>query len=287
MGARLDATNVCRPLASAIVTVDLDHEAHLGSTLAAIAREKAGVLRRGRVTVLGRMARPARHTVEKAARTAHGRLRDAWRGVRVEEVADRLNVSTPWGVYRGLRPLPGTHQKGNLLVALCLLEEASRAGLAFDLAAAVTGFEKTSWPGRLQWIPGQPPLLLDGAHNPAGARALARSLRACGPFTLLFGAMADKNLKQMARILFPLAHAVVLTRAPGERAAEPETIARMAGNAGHGAFLRRDLGEALALARRLAPPGGPVVVAGSLYLVGEVMKTGLNAAAARGGGSAP
>jgi dihydrofolate synthase/folylpolyglutamate synthase len=276
MGARLDATNICRPLASAIVTVDRDHEAHLGATLSAIAREKAGVLRRGRVTVLGRLRRPARQAIVQAARAKRARLRDAWSGVEVKEVGDRLNVSTPWGSYQRLRPLPGTHQKDNLLVALCLLEEARRAGLAFDLETAVKGFETTRWPGRLQWVPGRPPLLLDGAHNPAGARALARFLRSCGPFTLLFGAMADKNLKEMARLLFPLARSVVLTRAPGERAAEPEAIARKAGDAAFGAFLRSDPGEALELARRLAPAGGPVVVAGSLYLVGEVIKRALS-----------
>lgn len=273
MGGRLDATNVCRPLASAIVTVERDHEIHLGQTLPAIAREKAGVLRGGRVTVLGRMGTTARRAIAEVASAKDARLRDAGKGVRVAEAAGLLDVRTAFGVYRRLRPLPGAHQRDNLLVALALLEEAGKAGLAFDRDAIPFGIAETCWPGRLQRIRTHPPLLLDGAHNPAGAKALAKHLETLGPVTLLFGAMADKNVKEMARILFPLARAIVLTRAPGDRAAGPEEIALRAGAIATGARLEESVREALTLARQLARPRGEhVVVAGSLYLVGEVMK---------------
>jgi dihydrofolate synthase/folylpolyglutamate synthase len=272
MGARLDATNVCRPLASAIVTVDRDHEVHLGCTLPAIAREKAGVLRHGRVTVLGPMSRGARRAIAQVARTKGALLRDARKGALVEEADGGLEVRTRAGSYRRLQPLPGAHQRENLLVALALLEQAREAGLDFDPARAARGIAETRWPGRLQWIAGRPPLLLDGAHNPAGARALAEYLKGQGPFSLLFGVMADKNVEEMARILFPSAHAIVLTRAPSKRGAEPGAIARAAGALARSARLEADAASALALAKRLAPSGGPVVVAGSLYLVGEVLK---------------
>jgi dihydrofolate synthase/folylpolyglutamate synthase len=272
MGGRLDATNVCDPLASAIVSVDLDHEAYLGTTLGAIAREKAGVLRAGRATVLGRLGREAMQEVAGRAREVGARLVPARAGVRVRRRPDGLQIRTPLRSYRGIRPLAGAHQTDNALVALRLLEQARAAGLDVDLAAATPGFSRTRWPGRLQWIPGDPPLLLDGAHNPAAARALASDLRSRGRFVLLFGVMKDKDVEQLARTLFPLASEVVLTRPRVARAASPDEIAVRAGRVAARARREGDTRKALALARSLCPRGRPVVVAGSLYLVGEVMR---------------
>ena len=272
MGGRLDATNVCQPLASAIVSIARDHEAYLGRSLAAIAREKAGVLRRGRVTILGPLPSSARRAVAREAERIGASLLDAHHHVSLREGNHGLDVVTPRGAYRGLQPLPGRHQRDNLVVALRLLEEAQSRGLAVKPAVAPRAVARTRWPGRLQWIPGRPRLLLDGAHNPAGAAALAAYLRPRGPFVLLFGAMGDKDLGELARILFPLAQDLVLTRASVDRAAMPEEIARRARPLAGRAYREPDSAQALALARRLAGARGLVVVAGSLYLVGEVMK---------------
>jgi dihydrofolate synthase/folylpolyglutamate synthase len=272
MGGRLDATNVAEPLASAIVGIEKDHEAYLGSTLAAIAHEKAGVLRRGRATVLGPLGPEARAAVEADAAAAGARLVDAREGVAAQDTADGLDIRTPRFTYRGVRTLAGAHQRDNALVALRLLEEALAGGLAVDLSAAAAALGGTRWPGRLERVEGSPPLLLDGAHNPAAARALAAHLKDGPPFVLLFGVMADKDVEAMTRILFPLARTVILTRAPTDRAAAPEQIAGRAGAAARGAKAEADPRRALALARRLAPSGGQVVVAGSLYLVGEIMR---------------
>ena len=129
MGGRLDATNVCDPVASAIVTIARDHEAQLGRELPAIAREKAGVLRRGRTCVLGVLPASARRAIGEAARRAGARLRDAVPEGGALETDGGLTVRTAARVYRGLRPLPGAHQIGNLCVALALLEEAAGAGI--------------------------------------------------------------------------------------------------------------------------------------------------------------
>jgi len=271
MGGRLDATNVAAPLASAIVNVDLDHQAYLGTTLAAIAGEKAGVLRRGRATVLGPLPPEARAAVLRRARALRARLVEARAGCVMTTSGERLDLRTPRALYRGLRPLPGAHQRDNLLVAIRLLEEAQAAGLPLDLSRLGAGIARTRWRGRLEWIPGRPPLLLDGAHNPGGGRALAEHLRTRGPFVLLFGVMADKDVAELARVLFPLARAVVLTKPRGGRAASPEEIARRAGAWGARAHREAVPGRALHLARRLATGGAPVVVAGSLFLVGEVI----------------
>jgi dihydrofolate synthase / folylpolyglutamate synthase len=273
LGGRLDATNVTAPLASAIVTVQRDHEQYLGPTLGLIAAEKAGVLRRGRATVVGPMAVVARRVLERMARARGARLVDALRHATVRRRGGALDVHTPQGEWTGLRALPGVHQEVNLVVAVRLLEEAARKGIAFDARAAARGLSRARWPGRLQWIPGSPPLLLDGAHNPAAAQALAAHLLTLDrPLVLLFGAMRDKRIAAMAAALFPLARRVVLTSVDVARAARPEEIARRAGAAARGAVLEPDPGRALRRARRLTPRGGVLVVAGSLYLVGEVLK---------------
>jgi dihydrofolate synthase/folylpolyglutamate synthase len=154
-------------------------------------------------------------------------------------------------------------------VAVRVLEEARQAGLGFPLERAVPGVSAARWPGRLQEIPGLPPLLLDGAHNPDGARALAAHLAGWPGFVLLFGAMADKDVEAMSAALFPLARAVVLTGLPENRACSPTELARRSGAAE--AHRSADVRQGLELARRLAGPDGRVVVAGSLYLVGAVL----------------
>ena len=272
LGGRLDATNVTAPIASAIVSIDYDHQDLLGHSLASIAAEKAGVLRAGRTTVVGPMAEEARAVVEEAARTAGARLVSALGDTSVRLRANgSLDLRTPSHSYTGLRPLPGAFQHQNLRVAVRLVEEARRAGLAIALRHVGRGIARTRWPGRLERVPGRPSLLLDGAHNPAGAQALAHELRRLAkPCVLLFGAMADKAVEAMAAELFPLATAVVLTAPRMPRAASPASVRARVGAVGRDVRLAPAVGPALQLARRLAGPRGLVVVAGSLYLVGAV-----------------
>lgn len=294
LGGRLDATNVSQPLVSAIVSIDYDHEEFLGRTLPRIAREKAGVLRPRRFGVLGPMPDAARRAIRAAALRIGARPFDAFAGVtlrpRLERQRagrlgrespsaqqqrrepERWDVETPGRRYPGLRPLPGAHQLDNLVVALRLLEAARGSGLRFHLLRAVRGLSAARWPGRLQWVAGRPRLLFDGAHNPGGARALAAYLARVPPFVLLFGVMRDKDIRAMAETLFPLARQVVLTRPPSPRSASPDEIAERAGAVAKGALREADPARALRLARRLAGPRGTVVVAGSLYLVGALLR---------------
>jgi dihydrofolate synthase/folylpolyglutamate synthase len=183
-----------------------------------------------------------------------------------------VDIRTPRRLYSDVRPLPGAHQRDNLLVAIRLLEEAQAAGLGVDLDAVPEAISRTRWPGRLERIEGTPPLLLDGAHNPAGARALASHL-GDDPYVLLFAAMNDKDVVGIAGALFPRAKDVVLTRPRLPRAMAPDEIARRVGSSARRAHREPSVYRALARARRLARahgPGTPVVVAGTLFLVGEV-----------------
>jgi dihydrofolate synthase/folylpolyglutamate synthase len=219
------------------------------------------------------MAEEARREVERRASEIGARLLDSHAGVSPEQTAGGLDVPTPRGIHRGLTPLPGAHQRDNLIVAIRVLESAAEAGLRVDFDALARATAATRWPGRLQLVDGNPPILLDGAHNPAGARALADHLRTIGPFVLVFGAMEDKDVEQIGRTLFPLAEAVVLARArSSDRAATPQRLAERAGRFARQLHQGRDVATALALARRLTPEGGTIVVAGSLYLVGEVLE---------------
>jgi dihydrofolate synthase/folylpolyglutamate synthase len=275
LGGRLDATNVADPVASAIVSIDFDHEVYLGRTLAAIASEKAGVMRAGRPTVVGPLPDEARRTVLARAGAIGARVVEASRGARfAAHRQGTVGLHTPAGRYAGLRPLPGAHQRDNLLVAIRLMEEAKGEGLPIDLRRLPAAVARTRWPGRLERVPGEPPLILDGAHNPAGARSLAAHLAPGPPFVLVFAAMADKDVRGLAGELFPLAAEIVLTRPRVSRAASPDELARRAGPLGADAHREPSVARALRLARRLARARGPgtaVVVAGSLYLVGAVM----------------
>jgi dihydrofolate synthase/folylpolyglutamate synthase len=215
-------------------------------------------VRQGRAVVLGPVPAEARAAIAREARRVGARVVEA--GCREHPLAAAARL-----------PLAGEHQRDNLQVAVRVLEEARRAGLRFVLEDALRGIARTRWRGRLQRIPGRPPLLLDGAHNPAGARALGQYLREGSPFVLLFGVMADKDVRGLARELFPLARAVVLTRPRVGRAAAPADIARRTRGLAHRLLQEPDVRQALARARRLARPGDTVVVAGSLYLVGEVL----------------
>ena len=278
LGARLDATNVAEPIASAIVSVAEDHQVYLGTSLASIAREKAGVMRRGRPTVVGLLPAEARRAVRARSRAIGARLVEAHGGSQILTATGRgvfVDVRTPRRSYSRLRPLPGAHQRDNLLVAIRLLEEARVEGLPVDLDALGVGIARTRWPGRLEWIEDDPPLLLDGAHNPAGAHALAAYLEGRGRYVLLFAVMNDKDVAGIARPLLSCATDVVLTRPRLPRALEPDELVRRLGRPGAHVHVHRErsVSRALALARRLARAQGertPVVVAGTLFLVGEI-----------------
>lgn len=273
LGGRLDATNVASPLVSTIVSIDFDHEEHLGHTLSAIAREKAGVARRGRSIVTGPVPHEARRMIATIAKAAGARLVPALDGVVVRRIGERLNVRTPTGRYSGVKPLPGAHQHANLLVAIRTLEALEGAGVRLNLTKAVAAMSDAVWPGRLERFEGPPPLLLDGAHNPAGARALAHFLKESRkPHVLVFGAMRDKHIKEMAAELFPSARLIIATRVRMARAASTAQLAEIGRASGWPVIEAASISEAILLARKSARRGETVVVAGSLYLVGAVRR---------------
>jgi dihydrofolate synthase/folylpolyglutamate synthase len=246
LGGRLDATNVVTPIACAITPVSFDHQRHLGYSLTEIATEKAGILKPG---VPAAVAPQSPEAMEAIARKA-------------AEVGAPLHLVDP-GEELGYAPsLLGRHQITNAQTARSLLrllgagEEAIRYGI-----------EHTEWPGRLERMRQQPEIFLDGAHNPAGAAALAdfiREYRRDRKVWMIFGVMRDKEISPITDLLFPLAGELIVTAPHMERAMPPEEISAPAS--------RRavpDIRHALAIVDAEARPDDLVFVTGSLFLVGE------------------
>jgi len=276
MGGRLDATNAVDAVMSVVVTIDYDHVEKLGGTIESIAAEKAATVKPGRPLVSGVEHEAARAVLVEAAAAAGSPLIDARRVADIAHAeGERFSIHAGVQRYPDLElPLRGRHQIENARVAVVALETlAPELGFDPDPSKVRKGLGNVRWPGRLQWVEGRPPLLLDGAHNPAGAQALADYLRSLGGElpVLLFNAMRKKKVEEMVRPLADLIDAVVITRARVDRAAEPEDLAPVLEPLVKRVEVVQDPGEALERARALALPNSYVLVAGSLYLVGEIL----------------
>jgi dihydrofolate synthase/folylpolyglutamate synthase len=268
LGGRLDATNVVEPQVSVITPIDYDHEAFLGKSIEAIAAEKAGIIKAGVPVVLG----PQRPNVEalleaRAAELAAPVLKySAWQaqdlqldayGSRFAAIGSRrLNI---------VCPLAGEHQVDNALTAIAALDL-----LHIPSEAIEEGIRATRWPGRLERVSERPEMVLDGAHNPAGASTLARHIQrfySGRRVWLVYGAMRDKAVSEVAGILFPSAGTVILTAPAHPRAVRAEALAALVDHPD----LRTApvLSDALAVVRREAAPEDAVFITGSLFLVGE------------------
>jgi dihydrofolate synthase/folylpolyglutamate synthase len=285
MGGRLDATNVVDPCISVITDIDFDHQKFLGNTLPEIAREKAGIMRSGGAVVLlpqhpqvndalgreimGRNAWPV-NAVKNMPAVAPGS--DAGFGAHnrfpLEFMGQEVDIDSP---------LPGRHQLRNLALAITAAEELPRFGLKILPEDVEQGVRRTRWPGRFQVFPaeaGHPETVLDVAHNPAGAWALRSTLSTLypdRPLTLVFGAMRDKAIAEIAAILFPLAERVIATRANNPRAASPRSIADAGRPTDIEILEEETIPPAIERARRLAGAAGVVVITGSIYIVGEAL----------------
>jgi dihydrofolate synthase / folylpolyglutamate synthase len=282
LGGRLDAVTAARAATVCVTTVALDHQEYLGATLREIAAEKAAVVRDGARAVVGPqegeaieviLARCREHQV--VPRRADEIARRAEVSGATEDGRFRVTFRTESDAYEGVTlALRGRHQIANAACALALAEELRVQGFqSITPAAIVRGLESAEHAGRLELFAGPPRVLLDGAHNPAGARALRDYLGefARAPVTLVFGAMRDKELGEIAASIFPAAARLVLTRADNPRSADADALAALAAaHLGGGRIsVAPTADEALRLARELTPPGGTICVTGSLYLVGE------------------
>ncbi|MEP7339795.1 MAG: cyanophycin synthetase, partial [Acidobacteriota bacterium] len=277
MGGRLDATNICQPVVTAITPIGFDHQQYLGNTLAEIATEKAGIIKPNIPVVVAPQEEIASQAIVKRAAALNAPLISVPDEFVAEPDVEFGRYRLRFGQYDALLALRGRHQATNAMTAIHIAEQLNKAGWKIERAAIETGLSNTIWPGRLQLIeaPDFPTsLLLDGAHNADGARMLCEFLdEHCRnvPITIIFGVMQDKAPREMARILFPAARKVILTKANSPRAADPQALAHELATLHNSLICAASLPEAMAEASRDAMPNELVVVCGSLYLVGETL----------------
>lgn len=278
LGGRLDATNVVSPIAAAITSIDLDHQAQLGNTIEAIAREKAGVIKAGIPVVCGPLPQAADLVVRQVCQERGATLVRALEDVRVtirsggdRSVVDiRSRRRSLEGVTLALR---GRHQVDNAAVAVGLLDEVDARGVRAGDAAVRAGLSEAVWPARLErFDTGGVEILLDAAHNPAGARALASYLQEIGwrGITLVFAAMHDKDVAGMLDALLPFCGTVVCTTAPSPRAVPAGELATAAAAISGTAVRIEAIADPRAALERARQSGGRIVAAGSIFLIGPL-----------------
>jgi dihydrofolate synthase/folylpolyglutamate synthase len=313
LGGRLDATNVVEPLISIITDIGIDHTEYLGHTLGAIATEKAGILRQDGVLVTLSQHPEANAAIGDVAMRLNVRGVDAARclpsretlappvaGLGTSPLArNRYDLSIEGEVLRVDSPLAGQHQQRNIALAIAaaieLRSNHQHHGEPFVIpnAAIEQGIRCTAWPGRLEWMlspDGHAPLLLDVAHNPAGAwtlRAALAQLPEATPRTLIFSCLADKQIDEMAQVLLPLFDStsgdparvhdhVILAPIPNPRAASIDQLLAAAHRLDVPAHAAPHLAAALAQAHAITPSEGIIVATGSVFLVGEIRSLALD-----------
>ncbi len=289
MGGRLDATNVVEPMLSIITDISLDHTEWLGPTVADIAREKAGILRQGGTMITLPQHPEANQALGEAAIALNVRGVNAAEYLpgRAALPEDVNSYQLVWPVSPGdadpvrslavESPLRGQHQQRNLALAIAAaIELRNSNGYNISRQQLELGIRDTRWPGRLEFLadrPGRPRILLDVAHNPAGAWALRAALsriESVGSRSLIFGCMRDKAINEMAQILFPVFDRVYLTPLPSPRSASGTDLAKAAEITGTNFTVCADAATALQMALSEGSPGSLIVAGGSVVLVGEL-----------------
>lgn len=289
LGGRLDATNIVDPFISVITDIDFDHQNFLGNTLPEIAHEKAGILRpKGTVVLLPQHPLVnetlGREIMERGANAVSAVKHMPSLTPGAADAADTIGgagnefaLAVMGKEIRVNFPLPGRHQLRNLALAITTAEELNKFGFHISSDDIELGIRSTTWPARFQAMPaadGFPEVVLDVAHNPAGAWALRSALSTFyedRPLTFIFGAMRDKAIREIADILFPLADRVIATQAENPRAASTQQIAELGAHAQTEILQAKSVQEALESARMLAGGRSVIVITGSIYIVGEAL----------------
>lgn len=274
LGGRLDSTTAANAPIVGITQIAMDHEQYLGNTIESIAAEKAAIIRSGVSAVIANQQPEVMQLLLRRCEET-GVVPVLENGEHpIEEITNdgRYCVTFQTDTRRYERVslgLRGRHQIENTGMAIRLAELLQSRGFAIADSAIATGITNAEHPGRLEIIGHDPPALLDGAHNPAGAKALRAYLDefAPRPLTLVFGAMRDKQLDQIAELLFPVADVLILTTVDSPRSASTETLA---GYANASVIRANSSAEALEIAIERTPSHGLICIAGSLYLVGEI-----------------
>jgi dihydrofolate synthase/folylpolyglutamate synthase len=289
LGGRLDATNILWPAVTVISRVDFDHENFLGHSLTEIASEKAGILKSGIPVVVAEQHSEARGVIlarakklgcpvieTKVAYQVHEKPRAAAPAERAQfpglVAANIVETASGWSL--DIAPsLPGHFQVQNAVNALAAARLLAASGLAITEEAIAAGIAGTVWPGRLEKLQSSPDIYLDGAHNPSAARELATFLSenfAGRKIWLLYGALRDKSVDEVAGQLFPLSAEVIITEPRTPRSISAQQLTEIAGHHARHSQTIPDAERALDYAAASARPEDVIFITGSLYLVGQL-----------------
>ncbi len=294
MGGRLDATNVVEPAISVIADIALDHQKYLGNTIAEIAAEKAGIIRANGVVVTLPQHPQANNVIGHSILEKNARAVGAVQYVPPVSPGAAAYLARHAAAVRGRNrypltvmgeeidvdsPLAGRHQLRNLALAIASAVELAQFGFKVTARQIEQAIRETHWPGRFQVLPPSPAthereMVLDVAHNPAGAWALRSALSenfSGRELTFVFAAMRDKPLQELAEILFPLAEQVVVTHVANPRSATTGELLQAAARTGVALHAEETVAAALARAQELSQRDGVIVATGSIFLVGEIM----------------
>jgi dihydrofolate synthase/folylpolyglutamate synthase len=280
LGGRLDATNILTPQVSVITRIDFDHENFLGHSLPEIAGEKAGIIKPGVPVVIAEQREEARAVLVAKAHEQGSRVVETLGTfeIKSQEMADGRVRATLQEIATGtmfdLAPqLPGRFQLQNALNAVAAARLLRSQGAHIDDAAIEMGIAAATWPGRIEKVQSRPHIYLDGAHNPSAARELATFLQenfAGRKLILLFGALRDKAVDEIAGVLFPLASEVIFTEPSTSRSISATQLAEIASHHAAKFEIIPDAKQALRTALAKAAPTDVICITGSLYLVGEL-----------------
>jgi len=274
LGGRLDSTNVVDPLISIITNIAKDHEEYLGKSILKIAGEKTGIIKKGRPLITAATQPQVLRLFSKICKengSPYFRVGKEFRYVRAEDGDfdyEGLNRKL-WSIHLNLR---GFHQVINATTALGAMEVLEDLGYRVSTDAMVDGLKEVDWPGRLEMVSFSPRVILDGAHNPAGALVLKESLEKEFQYQrliLLIGIMKDKDIQSMLDLLAPLADHIILTKPHTDRAAPPVLLKKALGQNGKKAEIAEDLKQAVERGLSLAQKEDLLCITGSLYTVGE------------------
>jgi dihydrofolate synthase/folylpolyglutamate synthase len=279
MGGRFDATNAVTPLVSVITTISKDHQKYLGRSLGEIAFEKAGIIKEGVPVVCGVRRGTAFRVIRRRARELKAPFFEVFgpaTSFKPQSVGRgfRFRYDSGAATYSYAPSIQGVHQGKNAAVAIRAAEVLGTVWKPLKKRSIIEGIGRTHWEGRLELVSRKPPVILDGAHNPEGAASLGAYISDVlrEPVVMVFGAMKDKDIRRIADILFPLARKVILTQVRMPRAASPEDMLSLCRKHAGKIMLEPDVGKAFQQALAEAGVRTPIIVAGSLFLVGEVKK---------------
>lgn len=274
LGGRFDATNVLSPELAVITNIARDHEAYLGKSLVSITKEKVGIIKPGLSVVTGVHQPKLLGIVQETCLNLNDPIYVYGQDFRIRRAGEnKFSYQGMWRKLAGLSVrLRGQHQLHNAALALAATETMNGKGLSVDERVIREGLNKVFWPGRQEVCEGDPAILMDGAHNPAGVSTLCRSLArdfTYNKLILIWGGMADKDHHTMLKQIAPMAQAIVFTRPKGRRAAEPYTLSAQLGPFEGSVYLTSQVSEAIEKAKLMAQGNDLICIAGSLYLIGE------------------